>query len=209
MGGLLGREFESPHLQKEGIMAPKVDIRVQKTKERLKSTLLSLLQEKNIDSISISEICRKSGINRNTFYQHYKDIRDLLSEIEGEFMESLFSFLKISSESIKSVRDLMVVLLETIKQNQDMCLLLFSDNGDKNFLRNILMFALPSAVENWVNELGMDKDDATVLYYYIMGGAVNVIELWMKEKLSSSLDDVADKLNALIIKSQDAFVSSC
>ena len=208
MGGLLGREFESPHLQR-GIMAPKMDIRVQKTKERLKSTLLALLQEKSIDRISISEMCRKSGINRNTFYQHYRDIRDLLSEVEGEFMESLFSVFTINGDSIKSVRDLMLVLLETIKQNQDMCLLLFSDNGDKNFLRNILMFALPSAVENWVNELGMDKDDATVLYYYIMGGAVNVIELWMKEKLSSSLDDVADKLNALIIKSQDAFVSSC
>ena len=67
-------------------MAPKVDIRVQKTKERLKSALLSLLEEKSIDRITISEICRVSGINRNTFYQHYTDIHDLLSEIEGELM---------------------------------------------------------------------------------------------------------------------------
>ncbi len=205
MGGLLGREFESPHLQR-GIMAPKMDIRVQKTKERLKSTLLALLQEKSIDRISISEMCRKSGINRNTFYQHYRDIRDLLSEVEGEFMESLFSVFTINGDSIKSVRDLMLVLLETIKQNQDMCLLLFSENGDKNFLRNILMFALPSAVENWVKELGMNEKDATVLYYYVMGGAVNVIEIWMKDKLSASLDEVADKLNSLILSSQNALL---
>ena len=175
MGGLLGREFESPHLQR-GFMAPKVDIRVQKTKERLKSTLLTLLKEKGIDRISISEICRASGINRNTFYQHYSDIRDLLSEVEGEFMESLFSFLTINGDSIKSVRDIMTLLLETIKQNQDMCLLLFSDNGDKNFLRNILMFALPSAVDNWVKELGMNEKDATVLYYYV----------WVELLMSSS-----------------------
>ena len=203
MGGLLGREIESPHLQR-GFMAPKVDIRVQKTKERLKSTLLTLLKEKGIDRISISEICRASGINRNTFYQHYSDIRDLLSEVEGEFMESLFSFLTINGDSIKSVRDIMTLLLETIKQNQDMCLLLFSDNGDKNFLRNILMFALPSAVDNWVKELGMNEKDATVLYYYVMGGAVNVIELWMKDKLSATLDEVADKLNSLVMGSQKA-----
>ena len=204
MGGLLGREFESPHLQKGIAMPRQTDVRVQKTKERLKSTLLTLLKEKGIDRISISEICRASGINRNTFYQHYSDIRDLLSEVEGEFMESLFSFLTINGDSIKSVRDIMTLLLETIKQNQDMCLLLFSDNGDKNFLRNILMFALPSAVDNWVKELGMNEKDATVLYYYVMGGAVNVIELWMKDKLSATLDEVADKLNSLVMGSQKA-----
>ena len=191
-------------------MAPKVDIRVQKTKERLKRSLLSMLKEKNIDRISISEICRLSGINRNTFYQHYKDIRDLLAEIEGDFMETIFSTIDISGESIKSVRDFMLVLLERIKENQDLCLLLFSDNGDKNFLRNILTFALPTAVENWASELGMNTEDATVLYFYVMGGAVNVIEAWMKESLSASLDEVADKLNALILGSQSALaLSSC
>ncbi len=190
-------------------MAPKVDIRVVRTKERLKSTLLSLMQEKSIDRITISETCRLSGINRNTFYQHYKDIRDLLSEIESSFMESLFSALSISQESISSVKDIMTVLLETIRRNEEICLLLFSDNGDKNFLRNILMFALPSAVENWVRELGIRKEDATLLYYYVMGGAVNVIEAWMKDSFSAPLDDVAEKLNALILGSQEAFVSSC
>ena len=191
-------------------MAPKVDIRVQKTKERLKRSLLSMLKEKNIDRISISEICRLSGINRNTFYQHYKDIRDLLAEIEGDFMETIFSTINISGESIKSVRDFMLVLLERIKETQDLCLLLFSDNGDKNFLRNILIFALPTAVENWASELGMNTKDATVLYFYVMGGAVNVIEAWMKESLSATLDEVADKLNALILGSQSALaLSSC
>ncbi len=187
-------------------MAPKVDIRVQKTKERLKSALLSLMQEKSIDRITISEICRISGINRNTFYQHYTDIRDLLSEIEGEFMESIFSSITISDESINSVKEIMRLILETIRDNKDVCMLLFSDNGDKNFLRNILMFALPSAVENWVSRLGMDEQSATVLYYFVMGGAVNVIEAWMKDNFASTLDEVADKLNALILKSQSAFV---
>ena len=68
------------------------------------------------------------------------------------------------------------------------------------------MFALPSAVENWVKELGMNEKDATVLYYYVMGGAVNVIEIWMKDKLSASLDEVADKLNSLILSSQNALL---
>ena len=185
-------------------MAPKVDIRIQKTKERLKAALLSLLEVKSIDRITISEICRVSGINRNTFYQHYTDIRDLLSEIEGELMEAVFSSISISDKTVTSVREIMQLLLENIKKHQATCLLLLSDNGDKNFLRNILMFALPSAVENWVRTLGIAKEDATILYYFVMGGAVNVIEAWIKDSFSSSLDEIAGKLNAMIIRSQEA-----
>ena len=185
---------------------PRVDIRVQKTKERLKEALLSLMKSKKIDRITISEICRVSGINRNTFYQHYSDIRDLLSEVEGDFMTSLFSSVRISGESINSVKEIMVLLLATIKKNQDICLLLLSDNGDKDFLRNILMFALPSAVENWVKELGMDKESAVILYYYVVGGAVNVIEAWMKNQFEAEIDDVAEKLNAVILNSQSALI---
>ncbi len=186
-------------------MAPKIDIRVQKTKERLKSALLSLMHEKSIERISISEICRKSGINRNTFYQHYKDIKDLLDEVEKGFMVSVFSAVSISGESVRSVKEIMTVLLETIKDNEEICMLLFSDNGDKDFLRNILMYALPSAVENWVNELGMEEADATALYYFVMGGTVNIIEAWMKDSFSATLDETAEKLNKLILSCQAAF----
>ena len=78
-------------------------------------------------------------------------------------------------------------------------------NGDKDFLRNILMYALPSAVENWVNELGMEEADATALYYFVMGGTVNIIEAWMKDSFSATLDETADKLNKLILSCQAAF----
>ena len=68
------------------------------------------------------------------------------------------------------------------------------------------MFALPSAVENWVKELGMDKESAVILYYYVVGGAVNVIEAWMKNQFEAEIDDVAEKLNAVILNSQSALV---
>ena len=42
--------------------------------------LLSLLKEKTFAYITVSEICKKAGVNRSTFYLHYENTVDLLHE---------------------------------------------------------------------------------------------------------------------------------
>ncbi len=42
--------------------------------------LISLLEKKDIDYITIKEICDKAGLNRSTFYLHYESINDLVEE---------------------------------------------------------------------------------------------------------------------------------
>ena len=42
--------------------------------------LIVLLEEKDIEYITIKEICVKAGFNRSTFYLHYDSIYDLLNE---------------------------------------------------------------------------------------------------------------------------------
>lgn len=42
--------------------------------------LIKLLSEKDIEFISVKEICEKAGVNRSTFYLHYETLGDLLEE---------------------------------------------------------------------------------------------------------------------------------
>ena len=49
-----------------------MDKRIEYTKKTLKDTFLSLLAEKDIINITVSEICKEAGINRGTFYRYYK-----------------------------------------------------------------------------------------------------------------------------------------
>lgn len=65
------------------------DLRVTKTKEALRKSLIELLNEKPLESISITEICRKAKINRGTFYLHYAQIENLFEEYFKEIMEDL------------------------------------------------------------------------------------------------------------------------
>lgn len=48
-----------------------------RTKQALAQSLEKQLQTKNIDKITINDITKECGINRMTFYYHFKDIFDL------------------------------------------------------------------------------------------------------------------------------------
>ena len=47
---------------------------------KMDDALVSLLQKKSLEFITVKEICRRAGVNRSTFYLHYETIDDLLSE---------------------------------------------------------------------------------------------------------------------------------
>jgi AcrR family transcriptional regulator len=54
------------------------DRRVRRTRELLRSALLSLIQEKGYDRITVQDILDRADIGRSTFYAHYRDKDDLL-----------------------------------------------------------------------------------------------------------------------------------
>ena len=91
-------------------MPRQTDVRVQKTKERLSASLLSLLKEKSIEKVSICEICNRAGVNRNTFYSHYLSVKELLEEIEAQFLGNSYDLNCGSATSLL----LMVVVLITM-----------------------------------------------------------------------------------------------
>ena len=51
------------------------------TKDAIKTTFMELLNRKPLNKITVREIVSGCGINRNTFYYHYTDIRTLVEEI--------------------------------------------------------------------------------------------------------------------------------
>ena len=70
-------------------MEKKVDRRVIKTRKQLKNGLAKLMQEKSVNQITVKELVEEVHINRSTFYLHFKDIQDLLWEIEDTMEQEI------------------------------------------------------------------------------------------------------------------------
>ena len=48
------------------------------TKLSLSTALLELLEAKPLDKITVTELVKKCGVNRQTFYYNFRDIYDLV-----------------------------------------------------------------------------------------------------------------------------------
>ena len=62
--------------------------------EKIERAFVQLLQTTPLNHISVSDICKQTGLNRSTFYSNYLDVYDLADRVrerlEGEF-SALFS----------------------------------------------------------------------------------------------------------------------
>ena len=65
--------------------------RITLSKRLLKEALLRLLTRKQLDQITVSELCGEASINRATFYRHYGTPRDVLKDIEWDCSRELRS----------------------------------------------------------------------------------------------------------------------
>ena len=58
------------------------DLRVRKTRAKIKRAFIETINEKGFGNLTVSDITEKAGINRGTFYIHYKGKQDLLEQLE-------------------------------------------------------------------------------------------------------------------------------
>lgn len=57
------------------------------SQEKIKKVLFDLIQDRDINQISVTDICKEAEINRSTFYANYIDIFDLVNKIKDEMMD--------------------------------------------------------------------------------------------------------------------------
>ena len=69
--------------------------RKKNSQEKIKKVLFNLIQDRNINEITVTDICKEAEINRSTFYANYIDIYDLVDKIKDDMMSD---FLKIYKE---------------------------------------------------------------------------------------------------------------
>lgn len=72
---------------------------------RMDEALIALLEKKDLEYITVKEICEKAGVNRSTFYLHYETVADLVNETVVMINERFLSYFPRSSEDFAGEMD--------------------------------------------------------------------------------------------------------
>ena len=70
------------------------------TAVKMDEALITLLEKKDFEYITIKEICKTAGVNRSTFYLHYENTSDLLKETTRYILDKHFSYYSADTQSI-------------------------------------------------------------------------------------------------------------
>jgi AcrR family transcriptional regulator len=62
--------------------------------------LITLLEKKDFEYITIKEICETAGVNRSTFYLHYDNASDLLKETTRYIIEKHLAYYEVDEQRI-------------------------------------------------------------------------------------------------------------
>ena len=67
---------------------------------KMDEALITLLEKKDFEYITIKEICDKAGVNRSTFYLHYENTADLLKETTRYILDKHFAYYDVETKDI-------------------------------------------------------------------------------------------------------------
>jgi len=179
----------------------KNDRRVIKTKHSIREALVTLIEKKGFDAITVTDLTETANINRGTFYLHYEDKFDLLRKIEEELIlaidhiiedVSYYDFLDDIFEN-KPLRFL-VDMFDFISDNKRLFKAILGPTGDRQFYNTLREFMISSIYSRnkEIIEL-LEKSNISLEYFtaYISSAHLGVIEHWLNNDLDLSPHDVA------------------
>jgi len=86
------------------------------SQEKIEKVFIQLIQKKEIENISVSDICKIAKLNRSTFYANYIDIYDLVEKVKDRMADEFAAFQL--SNNAKHDPNGYLNLFKHIKENQ-------------------------------------------------------------------------------------------
>lgn len=170
------------------------------SKKKIASTYLKLLI-KTGNKFTVTDVVNVVGMNRGTFYLHFKNLDDVAKYIEDE-LASNFKELEIDFRmtDIDHFPEVMIERLnELLSKDIDYYRLIITATGNSNLMEKIKNSILKSISNNFkIMKYVTNYENFKMVVQYVVGGVVNVYTDWFKGNINCMLDDLKKFLPILI-----------
>lgn len=150
---------------------------------KIEHIFVELLQTKQLNQITVSDICKKAGLNRTTFYANYLDIYDLADKIKEHLeneLERLYQDEVINNFNSNDY----LKLFRHIKDNQLFYKTYFKLGYDNNY--KIILYDTKQAEKYF--------DNKHIEYHieFFRHGLNAVVKKWLENDCAESPEEIAE-----------------
>ncbi len=187
----------------------KMDYRTRMTRMMIRQTFMGMLSTQPIQSITVKALCEKTQINRGTFYTHYKDIYDLLYQIEQEMkIEFQNALTNVFTMQDRDPIKVMSHIFHCLQDHYDLCQVTLGKYGDKKFMEELLELGRKHYLEiisyffpNSTN------DEREYFYAFVSNGCIGLLQKWLSDGMVLSIEEVSSMGEAIMRKGMGFFLS--
>lgn len=86
---------------------------------RMEQAMLELMNKMPFEKITVRLICEKAGVNRSTFYAHYRDIYYMIEQMEAELQKELMNGYPVPGSVTPLSMESFIPFLQFIREHRD------------------------------------------------------------------------------------------
>lgn len=160
--------------------------RKRESKERITKIFIELIQDKELNEISITEICKKANLNRATFYANYLDIYDLADKVLDDLTQQVSELYQEDISQGYNSNDYLR-LFKHMKDNQ-----LFYKTCFKLGIgeRPIIQYDVDAAKKYF--------GEKNIMYHaeFFRGGFNRIVKIWLENGCKESPEEMVEIIHS-------------
>ena len=165
-------------------MKSEVDSMAGQTQKAIRTAFLTLLEERPLSEITVKLIVESCGINRKTFYNHYRDIPDLMEKILTGEMDAIMA----RDTQVDSIEQCMRSVIEFALQHRRAALHIFQSVGRDTYVESLLKlcdYLVRTYLAKVEGAAELDREDYEILVRLYRGQLFGLITEWMMQGMQS------------------------
>ncbi|AKT46375.1 TetR family transcriptional regulator [Eubacterium sulci ATCC 35585] len=168
------------------------------TKKALRETMIKALNERPLDKIKVKELVEECGVNRNTFYYHYKDIYELLADIFKTETEAIAEDFQDEDDDwerifIESSR----FALENKKMIFNVYNSISRDNLER-YLYNVSTHIVARYVNKQAVSMNVSERDKELIILFYKHAVVGIVLEWLQRRMKDEPEAAISRLLELM-----------
>ena len=168
------------------------------TKKALRETMIKALNERPLDKIKVKELVEECGVNRNTFYYHYKDIYELLADIFETETEAIAEDFQDEDDDWERI------FIESSRfalENKKMIFNVYNSISRETlerYLYNVSTHSVARYVNKQAVGMNVSERDKELIILFYKHAVVGIILEWLQRRMKDEPEAVISRLLRLM-----------
>ncbi|NOU69776.1 TetR family transcriptional regulator [Paenibacillus sp. LMG 31461] len=165
----------------------RLDPRVLRTRLLIRNAFIELLQEHELEKITVNRIAERATINRVTFYLHYQDIPDMVNKLADDMITEIHTILKEAPDPPGFNIQIILNLLEHIAENSNFYKILLASKRIPVFTERLLKLIadfITSRIDKIEASSNLNvKVKKDIAIWYGSSAIIGTIVFWLRNDL--------------------------